>query len=163
MSNPAPSAASQSSKPCIFCGVADKPDDFKIVWQDDHLIAFEDYRPAAKHHILVCPKKHINGINDFTKDDVETVRAMRDAGTKIMEGLEVPEVERRMGFNIPPFVLVGHLHLHVHAMPFNSTLSGMFYPISNWGAKHKGLSWFVEVDQAIAILESGQQVGVLPC
>ena len=36
------------------------------------------------------------------------------------------------------------------------------YPISK-GSEPKGFSWFVEVDQAIEILQQGKTIGVLPC
>ena len=38
------------------------------------------------------------------------------------------------------------------------------YPTSKGkDGKSKGFSWFVEVDQAIEILQQGKTVGVFPC
>lgn len=67
----------------------------------------------------------------------------------------------RMGFHIPPFNSVNHLHLHLHALPYHGVLK-LEYPISK-GRESKGFSWFVEVDQAIEILQRGKTIGVLPC
>lgn len=70
-----------------------------------------------------------------------------------------------MGFHIPPYISVGHLHLHAHALPFKNRLRAAKYPVRATAAlgKHKGFSWFVDVDQAIGILESGRTVKILPC
>ena len=67
---------------CIFCDVS-KEKGFDVVWQvrppsngqqspllkssmrlqDDNFIVFNDYRPAASHHLLVIPRKHIGQSN----------------------------------------------------------------------------------------------------
>lgn len=69
----------------------------------------------------------------------------------------------RMGFHIPPFNSVNHLHLHLHALPYRGAFK-LEYPISKGkNGKSKGFSWFVEVDQAIEILQRGKTIGVFPC
>jgi hypothetical protein len=69
-----------------------------------------------------------------------------------------------MGFHIPPFNSIDHLHLHVQALPYRSSIIAKKYPVvKGSGSHHKGFSWFVEVEQAIRILESGKKVGTLPC
>ena len=68
-----------------------------------------------------------------------------------------------MGFHIPPFNSVNHLHLHLHALPYRGILK-LEFPISKGkNGKSKGFSWFVEVDQAIEILQQGKTIGVFPC
>lgn len=68
-----------------------------------------------------------------------------------------------MGFHIPPFNSVNHLHLHVHALPYRG-IRKFEWPVSKGkNGKTKGFSWFVEVDQVIEILRQGKTVGVFPC
>ncbi|TFK22779.1 HIT-like protein [Coprinopsis marcescibilis] len=149
---------------CIFCGILDRPERFKIIWQSEELVAFEDYRPAAKHHILICPKRHVESVRTMSREDVPLLKAMEKAGIDLFDRFNVPEKDRRMGFHIPPFNSVNHLHLHLHALPYKSTLHAMKYPGSpTFGSYNKGLTWFVEIRQAISILDSGRKVGVLPC
>lgn len=70
----------------------------------------------------------------------------------------------RMGFHIPPFNSVNHLHLHVQALPYLSRLRQLKYPVAKgFGTFDKGLSWFSEVGQTIRILEKGSSVGTFPC
>jgi len=81
----------------------------------------------------------------------------------------------RFGFHIPPFTSVSHLHLHAFSMPFKSSYRKLEYRQSPIGAhanavddrqpkKHsKGFAWFVEVEQAISILEKQGKIGVWSC
>lgn len=70
----------------------------------------------------------------------------------------------RLGFHIPPYNSVDHLHLHAHGLPYKSPWRRAKYPFApGQKGKEKGFSWFVEVEQAIRILESGRSVGVMPC
>ena len=42
-------------------------------------------------------------------------------------------VQNRMGFHLPPFNSIDHLHLHILIGKFNGTLSKLeFYPKSYW-------------------------------
>ena len=65
-------------KSCVFCNITPE-NGFDVVWeacvysssgiklnnnsfaifQDETFIAFNDYKPAAQHHILVIPKSHV--------------------------------------------------------------------------------------------------------
>lgn len=89
---------------------------------------------------------------------------MAEIGTRMLDDLSVPPELRKLGFHIPPFNSVNHLHLHTQALPYKSRLRGAKYPIAHGvKGKEKGFSWFVEVGQAIRILERGGKVEVWPC
>ncbi|KZV93982.1 HIT-like protein [Exidia glandulosa HHB12029] len=152
--------------PCVFCNVS-RERGFDIVLEDDELVVFRDINPASAHHLQVVPKRHIDNVKSLRARDVDLVRGMRAAGTKALDSLGVPADPnlRRLGFHIPPYISVGHLHMHAHALPFKNRLRAAKYPVRTTTAKgkHKGFSWFVEVDQAIDILENGRTVKIRSC
>lgn len=51
---------------CLFCKIANKEIESKIIYEDDEVIAFLDINPVAKGHTLLVPKKHLD--NGFDKD-----------------------------------------------------------------------------------------------
>lgn len=78
-------------------------------------------------------------------------------------GLINPRRRHRLGFHIPPYNSVDHLHLHVQALPYKKGRV-LKYPVITGGGRHaKGFSWFVEVEQALKIIGEGRRVSVLSC
>lgn len=47
---------------CIFCKIANREVQSKILYKNDDVIAFEDLNPVAPIHILIIPKTHISNI-----------------------------------------------------------------------------------------------------
>ncbi|KAG7444700.1 HIT-like protein [Guyanagaster necrorhizus] len=150
-------------KSCVFCNVS-KETGFNILWEDHKFIAFYDRNPACRHHVQLIPKTHIRSIKYLTKDDVQLVRDMADIGMNILSNLDIPKDMRRMGFHIPPFNSVNHLHLHLQGLPYKNFIRAAKYPVVQGGEHHdKGFSHFVEVEQAIRILEKGHGISLSPC
>ncbi|KAI8980126.1 HIT-like protein [Trametes punicea] len=148
---------------CMFCG-ASKENGFNILWENDKYMVFTDINPSAQHHFQVIPKKHIESVKSLDESHVEMVKEMIEIGHEVLEDLDVPHHLRRLGFHIPPYISVPHLHMHVQALPYRSFLRRLKYPVVVGRSGHeKGLSWFVEAEQAVRLLEKGLQVRILPC
>lgn len=49
---------------CIFCKLASKELPTSVVYETDHVLAFEDNAPIAPVHVLVIPKDHYRDISD---------------------------------------------------------------------------------------------------
>ncbi|KAI0346139.1 HIT-like protein, partial [Trametopsis cervina] len=150
-------------KRCIFCTVTAEKG-FGVVYEDENYVVFRDHNPAAAQHFLVVPKQHIDSIRTLNKEDVAMVKRMGEIGHNVLDELQIPMSARRLGFHIPPFYSVKHIHLHVQATPYRSLLRRAKYPVvAGWAGYDKGLSWFVEVEQAVAILEKGGRVKISSC
>lgn len=99
---------------CLFCKIIAREVPAKIAYEDEHVLAFHDIRPAAPTHVLVIPKKHIVGIGEATPEDVGALGQVMLAGRKVAEALGVSDGYRLVvnnGENAGQSVF--HLHLHV--------------------------------------------------
>ena len=53
----------------IFKRIIDREIPAKIVYEDEHCLAFEDIHPAAPTHLIVIPKKEIASVDDASPED----------------------------------------------------------------------------------------------
>ena len=56
---------------CLFCKIIDGEIPSTKVYEDDVCYAFRDINPVAPTHILVIPKKHIDGLDACDEGDKE--------------------------------------------------------------------------------------------
>ncbi|KAI0649198.1 HIT-like protein [Trametes meyenii] len=112
---------------CIFCG-ASKETGFNIVWENEYYTVFTDINPSSEHHLQLVPKKHIGSIKSLGAKDVNMVREMIEIGHEVLDSLNVPPRLRRLGFHIPPYISVPHLHMHLQGLPYRSLLRRLKYP-----------------------------------
>ena len=54
---------------CLFCRIISLDIPAKILYTDDHVVAFGDINPQAPRHTLICPRKHLATLNDVTETD----------------------------------------------------------------------------------------------
>ena len=93
---------------CIFCKIAGKQIDSKIIFEDESVIAFNDISPQAPTHILVIPKKHIENASQI---DAELSKAFFSAINKVAQNLESFRVVLNQGKLAGQ--AVPHLHFHI--------------------------------------------------
>lgn len=70
-----------------------------------------------------------------------------------------PAEDVKLGYHIPPFSSVHHLHLHVLVPPF-TTMGKIQYPVRMGLDGGKKWTWFVTPSQVISILEGGGSISV---
>lgn len=55
---------------CIFCKLANKEIPTDVVYEDEHVFAFNDMTPQAPIHVLFIPKKHVSSHLELEDDDM---------------------------------------------------------------------------------------------
>jgi len=86
------------------------------VYEDDHVLAFNDINPQAPTHVLVVPKEAYTSMEDFTQNASDTtISALFRAVGQIARDLGLAETGYRVlantggdgGQEVP------HLHIHI--------------------------------------------------
>ncbi|KAI8837551.1 HIT-like domain-containing protein [Chytridium lagenaria] len=125
----------------------------RIVYRDDEIVAFADINPAAKVHLLVIPKTHIDSVLNLTHASIPLLNRMRQIGHDLLIDPEFSH-SHRLGFHVPPFTSVPHLHLHVIGLPFKNWVRSLKYPEDKPVKRgYRFVKWFVGVDTLIQSLE----------
>lgn len=97
---------------CIFCKIAKKELQTKIIFENDEFVAFNDIKPVSPTHILVIPKKHYKNLWDVEDKDL--------LGKFLLAAREVAKIQGlKEGFRTVINTgdnggqTVNHLHVHV--------------------------------------------------
>ena len=105
-------------KDCIFCYLPPK----RILFENETILIIEDINPIAKIHLLCIPKSHIKNINSLTINDINLLNMMKNSAIDyiVKNYNNINENNIILGFHIPPFTSVNHLHMHCIVPPFNN-------------------------------------------
>lgn len=88
------------------------------VYEDEHVLAFQDINPLAPMHILVIPKSHYVSWDDFSAkaSDTEIVALTRAIGKIARDaGLVAPGYRILANTGMNAGQEVPHLHVHIFA------------------------------------------------
>jgi histidine triad (HIT) family protein len=99
---------------CIFCQIGAKQIPAKLVYEDDTVFAFEDLHPQAPTHVLVCPRKHLDSLDEAATEDAALLGRLLLVATQIARDRKLTDGFRTI-FNNGRGAgqSVFHLHLHV--------------------------------------------------
>jgi histidine triad (HIT) family protein len=100
---------------CLFCKIVTRDIPAKILYEDDHLLAFEDINAQAPLHALLIPKKHIATLNDLTAEHDAIVGEMIRRAAALAKERGYADRGFRTVFNANRDAgqTVFHIHLHV--------------------------------------------------
>lgn len=103
---------------CLFCKIAAGRIPGKIVYQDDDVVAFADINPAAPHHILFIPRRHIASLAELTAQDGKLLGKLFAKMAEVARdlGLSDPERGYRVVSNVGPQAGQSVQHLHFHLL-----------------------------------------------
>ena len=100
---------------CLFCKIVAGQIPAAIVFQNDHVLAFNDITPRAPTHVLIVPRRHIPSLNELGPDDDALVGEMVRAAAAIAKDQGLADRGYRTVFNCNADAgqTVFHIHLHL--------------------------------------------------
>ena len=100
---------------CIFCKIVAREIPADIVFEDDHIMAFNDVAPQAPVHILIIPKAHIESVNELDEShrDLMGRLALRAQALARERGIAETGYRLIVNCNAQGGQTVYHLHMHL--------------------------------------------------
>ncbi len=97
---------------CIFCRLAADPD-FKAIYSDDDVIAFDDINPQAPTHFLVVTRQHLATLAEVTNDHL--LGSLFEVANRVARERGIFEKGYRLVVNsgTDGGQTVAHVHVHV--------------------------------------------------
>jgi len=99
------------SENCIFCKIIRGDFNTEFVYETENTVVFNDINPKAPVHMLVCPKTHIESLNELEDKNLmaELLQTVKDVTKKI--GLKSYNLQVNTGKEAGQEVM--HLHIHI--------------------------------------------------
>jgi histidine triad (HIT) family protein len=100
---------------CLFCRIIAGEIPATKVYEDDHLVAFNDINPQAPMHVLIVPRQHVATLNDLEAGHDPLVGEMvrRAAALAAERGYAASGFRTVFNCNAAAGQTVFHVHLHV--------------------------------------------------
>jgi histidine triad (HIT) family protein len=88
----------------------------KIVYEDEQCLAFEDINPQAPIHILVVPKRHLDGLAQATVTDTDQIGHLLLTVNRLAKEKGVIDSGYRVVINTGKGAGQTVFHLHFHLL-----------------------------------------------
>ena len=100
---------------CLFCKIQAGEIPSTEVASTANTFAFRDLNPVAPTHVLVIPKRHVEGIAAAADGDAELLGRVLLCAQRVARADGIAESGYRLVFNVGADTgnTVPHLHLHV--------------------------------------------------
>ncbi len=98
---------------CLFCRIIKKEIPAKIEFEDDEMIAIQDINPQAPVHLLIIPKKHIEGIGSLEKSDTLLIGHVIFSARQIAQKKGWGDYRLVLNQGAQAGQSVFHIHLHL--------------------------------------------------
>ena len=100
---------------CLFCKIINRELPASIVYEDEHILAFNDIKAQAPTHVLVVPKRHIATLNEISANDDQIVGELVRRAAEIARerGLSAGGFRTVFNTNRDAGQTVFHIHLHL--------------------------------------------------
>src|SRR3954469_19226924 len=133
---------------CLFCAIGARGADAARVLETEDLVAFLDFRPVFKGHVLLVPRQHVVTLPDLPA-------SLRDpflAATQRLASAMVTGLGAQGSFvavNNTVSQSVPHLHCHVVPRTKGDGLRGFFWPRTKYADTADRDSWAGRISAAL--------------
>lgn len=110
------------SNNCVFCRII-LTNVETLLYEDELFVIFADIKPQAYVHLQAVPKLHIKNINYLSHENLSLIQHMKQKTKEYFKQNYDNFTELEMGFHIPPFYSITHLHMHCLLPPVKSSIS----------------------------------------
>lgn len=100
---------------CIFCNIVAGEIPSKKLYEDDDILAFYDIEPKAPVHVLVIPKRHIDGADAVGPGDGAVIAHIFETIPTLAAQLGVADYRIVTNNGAGAGQTVRHLHFHLLA------------------------------------------------
>ncbi len=98
---------------CLFCRIIKKEIPSKVAYEDDLFYAFHDINPQAPTHVLIVPKKHLEGVAQLEAEDEKTVGRLILQAKKLAHSLGLKSYRLVFNQGAEAGQSIFHIHLHL--------------------------------------------------
>ncbi len=102
------------SDDCIFCKIIAGDIPCTKVYEDDHILAFDDINPKARVHVLVVPKVHFDRLHESDESHVDMLARVLMGAGNVASATDVTDSGYRVQFNQGRGAGQEVFHLHAH-------------------------------------------------
>ncbi len=99
---------------CLFCRIVRGEIPAKVVYRNDHVIAFRDIMPVSSQHVLIIPVRHIATLSDLGIEDEAIAGQILLAAGTVAGILGIQESGYRLVFNTGADAMQSVFHIHGH-------------------------------------------------
>ncbi len=100
---------------CLFCKIIAGKIPAKKVYEDDKVFVVQDINPQAPTHVLILPKRHIEGVNTAKPEDAEIIGYSHLIAAKLGRERGIEDGYRTV-YNVGPRSGQSVFHLHLHLL-----------------------------------------------
>jgi len=101
---------------CIFCKIVNKEIPAELVFEDEHIVAFNDINPQAPIHILLIPREHYASLNEIPEDKKSSLSHILLKARQIAREKGIAENGYRVVLNTARDSGQEVLHIHFHLL-----------------------------------------------
>ena len=98
---------------CLFCKIVRGEIPAVKLYEDEEVVAFRDIAPQAPLHVLVIPKKHLEGPAAVAVEVEQVVGRMMRVGNEIAVREGFPQYRTVCNNGAQAGQTVFHLHMHI--------------------------------------------------